>query len=122
MDHQIEFIQKDFLRYNATEKFDIALLIGVLCPLENDICIRYLKIIKKLLKKDGCLIASNASKTMLREDPFTIFLMEWLANWKLVYKDEYEVKDIFEKAGYVWKEYFLDTIGFHIMGMGIPAH
>lgn len=120
LDHQIQFVQADLLKYKTTEQFDIALLVGILCPLEKEICIRYLKIVKKLIKQDGCLIASNASKKMLNEDPFTSYVMESLGNWKLVYKDEYEMKDIFEKAGYIWKGHFVDAYGFHVIGMGSP--
>jgi len=121
VDHLIEFVQADFLRYKPTKKFDIAFLIGVICPLDIETCITYLKIIKRLLKPEGCLIASNASKRMLEEDPFTCFLMEWTANWKLVHKDEKEIKQIFEKAGYLWEGCFTDSFGFHIMGIGIPC-
>jgi len=118
--HFIEFVQENFLKYNSTKKFDILLLIGILCPLEGETCIEYLKTIKKLLKEDGRLIAGNVSKKMLREDPFTCHIMEWGANWKLIYKDEEELRQIYEKAGYIWKGYFTDFYGFHIMGMGNP--
>ena len=114
----VEFVQDDFLRYKSTEKFDIALLIGVLCPSTPNICVKYLKIIKPLLKPNGCLIASNASKKMQAEDPFTCMIMEWTANWKLNFKDESDLRQIFKEAGYTWKGSFTDSCGFHIMGIG----
>ena len=120
VDHLIDFVEGNFLKYKPVEKFDIALLIGILCSLKNEICINILKRIKKMLKKDSCLIVSNASKKMQKEDPFTCHIMEWGPNWKLVFKDEEELKQIYEKAGYTWKGYFLDSYGFHIIGMGIP--
>ena len=120
VDHLIEFVHGNFLKYNSPRKFDIALLIGILCPLEIKTCISYLKIIKRLLKKDSCLIAGNVTKKMLKEDPFTCYIMEWGANWKLVYKDEEDLKQIFRKSGYTWEGYFLDSYGFHIMGIGTP--
>jgi len=116
--HLIKFIQKDFLTYKSDKKFDIALLIGVLCPLSPEICVKYLKTIKHLLKPNGYLIASNASKKMQSEDAFTRMIMEWTANWKLVYKEEKDVRGIFEDAGYAWNGSFTDSYGFHIMGMG----
>ena len=118
--HLIDFVHENFLKYNPPKKFDILLLIGVLCPLATEVCIAYLKVIKQLLKEGGCLIAGNVSKKMLREDPFTCHIMKWGANWKLIYKNEEELKQIFEKAGYIWKGYFTDLHGFHIMGMGNP--
>ncbi len=116
--HLIEFVHANFLRYKPKEKFDIALLIGVLCPLNVPTCIKYLKRIKKLLKRGGCVIVSNTTRRMLEEDPFTCFLMKWGANWELVYKDEKDLKYIFEKAGYKWKEHFYEPYRFHIMGVG----
>jgi len=118
INHLVEFVQEDFLKHKPAEKFDIALLIGVLCPLEPEICIKYLKIIRHLLKPNGCLIASNASKKMIRDDPFTCMIMDWMANWRLIHKEENEVRQIFKEAGYEWSGSFTDSYGFHIMGMG----
>jgi len=120
IDHLIEFSQENFLRYNPPQKFDILLLIGVLCPLPTETCINILKTIRSFLKKGGCLIASNATKKMGQEDPFSCFIMKWMANWQLVYKDEDELKQIYEKAGYAWKGGFRDSYGFHLMGIGTP--
>lgn len=116
---QIEFIEANFLKYKPTKKFDIALLIGVLCSLESETCVRILKRIKRLLKKDSYIVVSNVSKKMLKEDPFTCYLMS-LGNWRLVFKNEEELKTIFKKAGYIWKGCFTDSYGFHLMGIGIP--
>ena len=116
--HLVEFVQGSFLKYNLTKKFDVILLIGVLCPLEFETCVVILKTIKGLLKRGGCLIVSNATKKMQEEDPFAYFIMKWAANWELVFKDEKEVKQIFEKAGYAWKKGFRDSYGFHLMGVG----
>lgn len=120
VDHLIEFVQANFLKYNPSIKFDILLLIGVLCPLDAETCINVLGTIKKLLKKGGCLVASNAAKKMQEEDPFACFIMDWTADWNLVFKDEEELKQIFEKAGYTWKTGFRDSYGFHLMGVGTP--
>lgn len=119
--HLIEFVQGNFLKYNPPKKFDILLLIGILCPLETETCVNCLKMIKRLLKEDGCLIVSNVAKKMLREDPFTYFLMARIGNWKLVFKNVEELKQIFTEAGYTWRGYFTDSYGFHIMGIGIPT-
>ncbi len=120
-DHFIEFIEGDFLKYKPSKKFDIILLIGILCSLDIRACTILLKMIKRLLKEGGCLITSNASKKMLREDPFTCCIMEWGGNWKLVYKNREDIKQIYKEAGYIWRGSFSDSYGFHIMGMGTPV-
>lgn len=120
VDHLIDFVQTNFFKYETDKKFDIVLLIGVLCPLDPEICVSILKTIKGCLKKDGCIIASNATKRMQKEDPFACFIMDWTADWNLVFKDEKELRQIFEKAGYSWKKSFEDSYGFHLMGVGNP--
>lgn len=107
------------MKYKPTKKFDIILLIGILCTLESETCVALLKKVRQFLKKDGCLIAGSVSKKMLREDPFTCHLMS-LGNWRMAFKDEEELKQIFKKAGYEWKRCFTDSFGFHIMGVGTP--
>lgn len=118
--HLVEFVGKSLMRYETDKKFDIILLIGVLCPLDMETCVAILSMMKKFLKKDGLLIASNATKKMEKEDPLTCHIMEWAANWKLIFKDEAELKQIFEKAGYHWEGQFIEPNGFHMMGMGTP--
>ena len=120
VENMIEFVQGSFLRYKPRKKFDIVLLIGVLCPLEFEVCTIILRKIREFLNPNGSLIASATTKKMSREDPFTRYIMEWGANWKLIYKDEEEMKRIFEKSGYKWQGYFLDQSGYHIMGIGTP--
>lgn len=120
VDHLIDFIEGNFLKQKPKEKFDIVLLIGVLCGLKSDTCIKVLKAVRRFIKKGGTIVASNVSNKMLEEDPFTYFLMEWVGNWRLVFKDEKELKRIFEKAGYKWKGSFTDSYGFHTMGIGTP--
>jgi len=63
--HLIKFVEENFLKYKPEEKFDIVLLIGMLCPLDFHLCVMILKKIKRLFKKGGCLLASNVSKKML---------------------------------------------------------
>jgi len=120
IDHLVKFIQENFLNYNPSQKFDILVLIGILCPLDAETSITILKTIKIFIKGGGCLIASNVTKQMEKEDPFAYFIMKWMADWKLVFKDEEELKLIYEKAGYKWKEGFRDSYGFHLIGVGTP--
>lgn len=119
--HRMDFIEDDFFRYKSEKKFDIILMIGIFCPLQSEACEVFLKKIprNKLLKKDGLLLVSNSTPRMVEEDPFTCFLMKWTAGWELIYKDEHQLQSIFERAGYEWRGYFKDKLGFHVIGMGI---
>jgi predicted O-methyltransferase YrrM len=115
---KIEFSEINFMKYSSEEKFNIIILVGVLCSLPAETCVYVLKKIKRLLAKDGIIMASNVAPKMLEDDPFTYFIMEKITNWRLVFKEESLLKDIFKKAGLEWKKGFTDDYGYHYMGMG----
>ena len=116
--NKIEFSENNFMKYNPREKFDIIILVGVLCSLPIETCILVLKKAQRMLAKGGCIMASNVLPKMLKDDPFTYFIMEKITNWKLVFKEEDILKDIFTKAGLKWQRSFTDDYGFHCVGIG----
>ncbi|MFA5368688.1 MAG: methyltransferase domain-containing protein [Candidatus Paceibacterota bacterium] len=115
---KIDFSETSFMRHKPKKKFDIIILVGVLCGLPSETCVLILKLIKKMLAKGGCIIASNVTPKMLEEDPFTYFIMEKITNWHLVFKEEELLKDIFKKAGLKWQKSFSDDYRYHNMGIG----
>ncbi|MDD5098538.1 MAG: methyltransferase domain-containing protein [Candidatus Pacebacteria bacterium] len=116
--NKIKFIEDSFTRYKSKEKFDIIILVGVLCSLPVETCALILKGIKPLLAKNGSIMISNATPRMLDDDPFTYFIMN-IMGWRLIFKDEELLKDIFDKAGFKWQRVFTDDYGFHNMAIGI---
>jgi len=116
---KIDFLESNFMKYRPEKKFDIIILVGVLCSLPEETCIFVLKRMKHLLKKEGCIMASNVSPKMLEVDPFTCFIMEKITNWKLIFKEEETLKNIFIKAGFNWQRSFTDDYSFHHVGIGI---
>jgi hypothetical protein len=115
---KIEFIEASFMRYQPKQKFDIILLVGVLCGLPPETCVLILKHLSQSMAKGGCIMASNVDPKMVNEDPFTYFIMEKITNWKLIFKNEELLKDIFKKSGLEWKRSFTDDYGYHNMGIG----
>lgn len=118
--HLVEFKTGNFMKFEPERKFDLILLVGVLCPLNAETCIKVLQRIRHLLSDDGYIVASNATKAMEALDPFGYYIMNWIANWYLVFKDEPDLKAIFEESGYRWKASFSDKYGCNIMGIGTP--
>lgn len=114
---KIEFVDASFMRHKPKNKFDIILLVGVLCGLPPETCIAVLKTSKKMLAKNGSIIASNVAPKMLEDDPFTYFIMEEITGWHLIFKSEELLKEIFKKAGLKWQKNFTDDFGFHNMGI-----
>ncbi|MFA5431629.1 MAG: class I SAM-dependent methyltransferase [Candidatus Paceibacterota bacterium] len=115
---KIEFPESNFMRYKAKEKFNIIIMVGVLCALPFDTCVAILKHIKPLLAKGGSIMVSNVAPKMLEDDPFTYFIMSNIMGWNLIFKEEEVLKSIFEKAGFIWEKSFTDDFGFHNMGIG----
>lgn len=99
-------------------KFDILLLKGILCPYDPQGCRTLMEHVKPMLRSGGTVVASNVSKKMAEDDPFTCFIMNRIGNWVMCYKDEAELKGVFEGAGFIWKGSFADPLGYHIMGVG----
>ncbi|MCX6760737.1 MAG: class I SAM-dependent methyltransferase [Candidatus Nealsonbacteria bacterium] len=120
VDHLIDFVEGSFLKYEPEKKFDIVILVGILCALQSEVCVNILQTARGLLKEGGCIIASNVTDKMKEEDPFACYIMNWVANWDFVYKNEEKLKKIFDQAGYLWKKGFTDSYGFHFMGIGTP--
>ena len=118
VEKSVQFVHESFMKYNSTEKFDIIILVGVLCPLNFETCVDVLLAMRKILKTGGLIIASNVTPKMQTEDSFSYFLMKWLADWKLEFKSPGTIQKIFKKAGYKWQGGFADDFGFHFMGMG----
>lgn len=119
VEDKIDFIENSFMRYKPSKKFDIIILVGILCGLPQDICIKILKNAQKMLNKGGYIVTSNVSPKMLEEDPFTYFIMEKITGWKLIFKTEENLKEIIKKSGLKWQKNFTDEFGFHIMPIGL---
>jgi hypothetical protein len=121
VDDCVKFKRADFNR-NLPDyyknRFDILVLKGILCPYDSRGCRTLIEHVKVMLKQGGILIASNVSKKMPEQDPFICFIMNKILNWIMNYKDEAELRSIFENAGLQWEGSFTDDLGFHIMGIG----
>jgi len=114
------FVEKNIMKLPYNREIDIGLLVGVLCGLPYRSCMIVLRKIRKYLKKGGILVASNVLKRMKDEDPLTAWLISGIVGWKLVYKTESELQNLFEESGYKWQGLFYDEPShFHAMGVGL---
>lgn len=123
----IKFNQLDGFRllnqsfFSVRGKYSIALLIGILCSLPSAHCITLLKRLKKNFSRGSKLIASNVLPAMKKYDPDMAYTLKSIIGWSLVYKNENELKYIFEEAGYKWLGCFYDEpLRYHVIGIGTP--
>lgn len=82
---------------------DMALLIGILCPLHRRVSKMVLRSTTPYVRGGGTVIFSTALHRMVNEDPFTDFLMRF-GGWHMNYKSEEE------------SEHLATSLGWHVLG------
>jgi len=118
VDDKVHFSRTSFMRFGPEKKFNIILLVGVLCSLPPETCVAVLKVASQMMADGGCIMVSNVTPLMVQEDPFTYFIMEKIVGWKLIFKTDGVMKDILNRAGLTWTNSFTDDYGFHLMAIG----
>lgn len=101
----INFFQKNALRLCTAkdvnqlikEKYDFIYTAGLLDYLNDKICIRLIRNLRKLLNTNSVIIGTNVRDKY--SNP-SIHYMEWIADWNLFYRDDEEFKQIFIEAGF----------------------
>ena len=79
------------------QKYDLIYSTGLFDYLDYRVAVRLVSNLKKLLKKGGTLAISDV------RDKFSnpsIYFMEWVADWELIYRDDDNFRRIFLDAGF----------------------
>lgn len=87
-------LKKDITK-EIDNKYDIIYSTGLFDYLDEKIASRLVSNLKKLLKKNGIMVISNARDKY--SNPSTAW-MEWVVEWYLIYRNENEFKMIFTNA------------------------
>ncbi len=118
----ISFLCKDMARVKIEQQADYAWVIGVLCSFTQECSIKYLSLFRRrYMLPQGIIWGACVSDQMVKKDLFTSFVLEKILNWHLYYRTKQDVKEIFEKAGYKWREDLVfseSERGFYIIGAG----
>ncbi len=113
------FVEGNILKHQTEKKFDIGLMIGVLCGLESSKSIEVLNRVRLYFQQNGILITSNVLETMLIDDPFMSYILKEVVGWSLVYKTPDALMKILEKADYKPQDVFFDEpLKYHAMAIG----
>jgi len=116
----IRYFQKNITRLNYRKEADYGLLIGILCPLEFDHCVRLLKIMKRYFKPGAPVVAACVLDEMLKKDLFTAYILREIAGWNLCFRKPEDVQRMFEEAGYRYGGVFYDVpTRFYSIGIGL---
>ena len=112
VDRKIKWINNDLMKLNFSHEMDLALLIGILCPLPNKMSVRILRKIDSYCRPGGLIIFSAVSQKMLIEDPVTCFVMDFI-KCKMHYKSNKDFKEITKKSGLRQRGFFCDKRKYH---------
>jgi len=78
-------------------KYDLIYSMGLFDYLDEKIAVKLIGNLKKLLNKNGVMVVTNYRE---KDTNASAYLMEWVAEWNLIYRNEVEFKEIFLKAGF----------------------
>jgi hypothetical protein len=96
--NRIEFVHADFMQQFDRDGFDLALMVGIICPLGNRTSAMVVGKISSHLRNGGIMLVSSAMSNMLTADPVSAFVM-YTIGWRLEYKTDADLDYITGKAG-----------------------
>lgn len=88
------------------DRFDYAVLIGVLCGMDHETAVRCLKAARQHVKPCGRILAATLLQQAFDEDPTTFWLLCCIGGWQLRPKSEEEVISIFVEANWTIEKVF----------------
>lgn len=77
-------------------KYDLIYSLGLFDYLDYRIASRLVSNLQKLLSDDGQLVIANVREKY--QNP-SVFFLEWVGDWNLIYRSEVDFKNIFTSAG-----------------------
>jgi len=95
------FTRKNELPGNDEERADYAVLIGVLCGMDEKTAVNCLRSAREHVKDGGEILAATLLQSSFDEDPCTFRILCNVGGWQLRPKSKETVIKIFEDAG--WK-------------------
>ena len=101
--NQINFVNKNILRFNSTEKFDVIWSAGLFDYFEDRIFVLALKRMLSLLKPGGEIIVGNFSK-----DNSSRGYMELFGEWYLIHRSQGELTRLALEAGVLAENVWVD--------------
>jgi SAM-dependent methyltransferase len=88
------------------------LIIGILCPMPKEACIKILQNVSQFLHPSGIIVFNTVQNKMLNEDPLCDFIMR-LYGWHMDYKRNSETLKIAQMSGLKPVGSFFDSLGYN---------
>jgi len=107
------FVPKKFGEAGLGEAHMI-LMIGILCPVSHNNCVKILKNASRFLHPSGILVYNTVQTRMVMGDPLCDFIIR-MAGWHLDYKEDSESLEIAKEAGLEPIHSFFDSLQYNCM-------
>lgn len=108
-----DFVEDNMLSLNYDQEYDILLLVGVLCTIPANKSPALLRRLRRYLKPEGYIIATNVTPFMKYDDPFGDFLIRNFADWHLQYKTQEEIENILKRSRFLPVNFRTDGTKYH---------
>ena len=116
---KMKFYEGSFLKGNPEgEKYDLCLLVGVICPLANESSVYLLSQVRKQMSEKATIAVSSSSFRMHHHDPLCSFNIQLTSQWALNCRTEDDLYGILSDAGFGRIEIFSEPSGFNYIGIG----
>ena len=119
LEGKIKLYEGNFLRGNPEgEKYDLCLLVGVICPLTNESSIYLLSQVRKQMAEKATIAVSSSSFRMHHHDPLCSFNIQLTSQWALNCRTEDDLYGVLSDAGFERIEILREPSGFNYIGIG----
>jgi hypothetical protein len=116
LQNRVQFTNQDLAKIRG-HKFDLGLLVGIICPLPDRTANTVLRAVKRNFSEGSYLAVSSSSDRMGTEDPLCRFLIEYAASWFLEFRDAERMRQVMNSAGLEVVENGREPSGFNNMAV-----
>lgn len=103
--NNVNFFKKNVIRLALSKdlpkdipwKYDLIYSMGLFDYLEEKVAVRLISNLRKLMNKGGVMVVTNYREKYTNA---SACLMEWIAEWNLIYRTRKEFEDLFFKSGF----------------------
>jgi SAM-dependent methyltransferase len=100
-ENAIRLALKKDIRVIIPKKYNFIYSMGLFDYLDARIAVRLVRNLRGLLKPHGCMIIANMREKFQNS---SVYFLEWVGDWNLIYRGEDEYRKIFVDAGFSEKK------------------
>jgi hypothetical protein len=112
LDNRVKFHEEDIMKIE-NGKYDLGMLIGVICPLPDLISKKVIKTVREKISNNGKLIISASSDNMESGDNLGRWIIEYTGDWFLEYRSPERLKGLMKSCGMNHTSLTHEPLGYH---------